>query len=245
MRRLTKTYDDFLHYSAFDYAMTKPNITLRRDGVGGAVFSNQRKFNAEAFATLAKGPMMAEFVQSYSEAKKRDAGWVKSMIDDALSLHSNYINLMGYQCDDAIKFLKEQPELVAYGLRNMGYRLVPSGATYPQSIRDGESFDIKMTWLNRAVGRAMRDFHLQLHLVDTNGMLAGVCDSGPLKTSQWIRGQTYETTTQAAFKSIQPGHYTLWIGLNDPASDRMIGLPLQGDDGKHWYPLGSMDVAGR
>ena len=142
----TKTYEDFLHYSAFDYAMTKPNITLRRDGVGGAVYSNQRKLNADAFATLAKGPMMAEFLTGYTQAKTAGPKWLRSMIDDALSLHSNYMNLIGYQAGDAINFLKEQPDLIAYALRNMGYRLVPTTATFPQSIGSNPAFDIKMTW---------------------------------------------------------------------------------------------------
>jgi hypothetical protein len=41
----TANYPEFLRYSAFDYALKKPNITFRRDGCGGAVHSNERKLN--------------------------------------------------------------------------------------------------------------------------------------------------------------------------------------------------------
>src|SRR5262249_27699962 len=58
----TKSYDEYVKCSAFDVAMTKSNITLRRDGVGGAVSSNERKLCDEAFNTLSKGPMFCEFV---------------------------------------------------------------------------------------------------------------------------------------------------------------------------------------
>jgi hypothetical protein len=179
----TSHYEDYVRYSAFDYAMTKANVTLRRDGVGGAVDSNQRKLCDQWFATLAKGPFVCEFLTTYSEAKQGDKKWMPFLINDALSLHPNYINLLGYQCADALNFVKEQPELFARGLCEMGYRLVPMKVMFPDTIRAGEAFDVEMTWVNRAVGRAMRDFHLRLRLDDA------VCDAGALPTSQWIRGE--------------------------------------------------------
>src|SRR5438270_750341 len=45
----TRDYEAFLRFSAFDYALSKPNVTWRRDGVGGAVHSNERRLNEEAF----------------------------------------------------------------------------------------------------------------------------------------------------------------------------------------------------
>ena len=121
----TKTYQDYLRYSAFDYAMTRPNVTLRRDGVGGAVHSNERLLDEAAFNSLGKGPIMAEFAGGYWQAKAGGKDWLQWVIDDALSIHPNYINLLGWQTLEARDFCKEQPELVQYGLRNMGYRFDP------------------------------------------------------------------------------------------------------------------------
>ena len=35
--QFTKSFDDYVRYSAFDHALTKLNITFRRDGCGGAL----------------------------------------------------------------------------------------------------------------------------------------------------------------------------------------------------------------
>ena len=88
----------------------------------------------------------------------------------------------------------------------------------------------------------MRDFHLQFRLVDSINATVATCDAGPLKTSQWIRGQAYETVNPAMFKSVPAGHYGLWMQLIDPADGGAIALPLKGNDGKHSYPLGDLNV---
>jgi hypothetical protein len=64
----TGHYQEYLYYSAFDYALTKPSVTFRRDGCGGAVHSNERKLNEEAFR-LGRGPLFSEFIDGYTQAK--------------------------------------------------------------------------------------------------------------------------------------------------------------------------------
>jgi hypothetical protein len=227
----TSKYDDFLGYSAFDYALGKPNITLRRDGVGGAVSSNERKLNEEAFATLKKGPMSCEFVQTYPTAKTGGDRWLDHLIDDAISLHPNYINLLGYEGAEALAFMREQPELFARGLREMGYRLLPTQVSFPKTIRNGEEFDIEMSWMNRGVGRAMRDFHFVV-IVDGKSF-----DVGPTGADRWIKGKTYDLSKRVTLKNIPPGRHTLRIGLID--GDHPIELPLVDGDGKT-YPIGEI-----
>src|SRR5262249_22993953 len=79
----TGHYRQYLNYSGFDYALTKTNITFRRDGCGGAVHSNERKLNEEAFR-LGHGPMFSEFVDSFWQSKAGDIKWIKWKIEDAL-----------------------------------------------------------------------------------------------------------------------------------------------------------------
>ena len=229
----TSSYADYLCYSALDYAMTRANITLRRDGVGGAVYSNQRRFCDESLATLAKGPMSCEFVQWYAQAKGGGEKWLDHLLDDALSLHPNYINLLGYAGGEALAFSREQPRLFARGLREMGYRLVPTRVSYPPVIRAGESFTIRSTWTNRGVGRAMRDFHLIVELSTTS------CDAGPVESSKWIRGKVYDVDSKIKFDDLVPGNYTLRIGLID--GERAIALPLHDGDGRS-FPIGWITV---
>ncbi|MEA2711526.1 MAG: hypothetical protein QOF78_4127 [Phycisphaerales bacterium] len=216
-----QNYDKFLAYSAFDHAMTKPNITWRRDGVGGAVYSNQRRLCEEEFAKLTRGPFMCEFVDGYADSKRGGQKWLEKKIDDAFSQHPNYINLLGWQGGDAQAFMKEQPELFQRGLREMGYRLVPTKVSYPEHVTPGGGFKIEMTWENRGVGRALRDYHLKLIVGDQQ------IDAGPIETSRWIKGRNYAVAKDVKLPAIAAGAYPLHIALVDPATGQPIALPLK------------------
>src|SRR4051812_6671248 len=159
----TRHYSQYLNYSAFDYALTKPHVTFRRDGCGGAVHSNERKLIEEAFR-LGRGPMLSEFVDGFWQSKAGNEKWIAWKIEDALSLHPNYISLLGWQGADALAFTKERRDLFSLGLKRMGYRLVPTKVVYPSVIDAGKPLDLEMHWANRGVGRALRDYELQLQL---------------------------------------------------------------------------------
>lgn len=238
----TKTYDAYLNYSAFDHALTKANVTFRRDGCGGAVHSNERRLCEQAFATLAKGPFMCEFIGGYAEAKGGDAGWIAWKIEDALSLHPNYINLLGYQGGDALAFLCERPDLVAHGLCTMGYRLVPVGLTYSSRVSTARSFEVTSEWVNRGVGRAMRDYSLRLDLVDESGKTAASVDTGPAGTDKWVKGKSYVVRRDVRFEGVPPGRYVLHLALVDPKIGRPIELPLKDGRPDGAYPAGAIEV---
>lgn len=222
----TTNYQDYLRYSALDHALQLRNVTLRRDGCGGAVHSNERRLCEEAFSTRAKGPMMSEFLGGYAAAKKGKPGWVEWMIEDALSLHPNYICLLGWQGADGRDFVRERPDLVAHGLREMGYRLVPVQVQYPERITNQAPFCITMQWFNRGVGRAMRDYRLRWLLAPKDGRAAVILGETAANTSQWIKGQTYTVRQELKAQNIRPGACQLRLELIDPASGRRIALPL-------------------
>jgi hypothetical protein len=234
----TSGYKDYLKYSAFDHALTKSNVTLRRDGVGGAVHSNERKLCEEAFATLSKGPMSCEFVQGYAEAKAGGEKWINAMLDDALTLHPNYINVLGYCGGDALAFVREQRGIFEHGAREMGYRLVPTRVTYPKKIRSGDDFEAEMAWVNRGVGRAMRDFHGVFLVVDEKGKEIARCDAGGTGADRWVKGSSYEVRKKVRFEKLAGGKYALRVGLLD--GERWIAMPLKSGDGKT-YPLGEIE----
>jgi hypothetical protein len=146
----------------------------------------------------------------------------------------NYINLLGYTGGDAAAFVREQPGLFARGAREMGYRLLPTKVTYPATIRAGEPFTIQTTWINKAVGRAMRDFHLVLSVSDRT------CDGGVTGSDKWIKGKTYDVRNRATLDGVAPGTYTLRIGLTD--GGKPIALPLREGD-ESTYPVGRVIVA--
>jgi hypothetical protein len=238
----TKTYDDFLRYSAFDHALKLSNVTFRRDGAGGAVHSNERKLIDQAFNTLTRGPMFSEFVDSYGRSKKGKAGWVEWKVEDALSLHPNYVNLLGWQGGDARDFMNERADLIDLGLRTMGYRLVPTKVQYPAHVRSGQSFRFASDWTNRAVGRAMRDYTLRLSLADAQGQPVTTIDAGGTGCNRWVKGQAYAVRHRATFRDVPSGRYTLRLSLIDPKTRTPIALPLEDGDGNKTYPLGAVDV---
>jgi hypothetical protein len=184
-------------------------------------------------------------MDGYGTSKKGNPGWIEWKVDDALSLHPNYVNLLGYQCGDALDFLRERADLIEHGLRTMGYRLVPTKLTYPSEIVSGESFEITGEWVNRAVGRAMRDFTLRLTLVDANGKTIATSDADPLGTDKWVKGKTYAVKNGATFKDAKAGEYTLCVSVIDPKDGRAIALPLKDgrDDGS--YRVGTVNVIAR
>ena len=168
---------------------------------------------------------------------------VKWKVEDALSLHPNYVNLLGYQGADALEFLRERKDLIDHGLRTMGYRLVPTKLTFPDEITSDQTFEISGEWVNRAVGRAMSDFRLMLVLADADENPIARCTTEPLETSKWLKGSTYKTSREARFPEVPAGTYDLRIGLIDPGTSKPIGLPLKDRAGDGSYRVGRIRVA--
>jgi hypothetical protein len=236
--KFTSTFQEFMHYSAFDHALTLPNITFRRDGVGGAVHSNERKLLELAFAQ-GKGPMFCEFMGGYGDALKGGTKWVNWIIDDALSQHPNFINLLGYSGGDAQNFCRQRPDLVKKAALSMGYRLVPTEWKYPSSVRVGESFSVYSLWVNRGIGRCVSPSELSF-LLKRDGKVIEISAHTPLPTNTWIAGHDYEEKASVQFEKAGPGRCELWMNLLDPKDGKPIQLPLAGSDST--YPIGEIEL---
>lgn len=240
----TKNYNEYLRYSAFDLALKQPNIALRRDGAGGAVCSNQRKLCEYVYRDLRRAPQMSEFVTDYTQAKPGGSAWVKWLVDDALSLHPNYICLLGYSGQAALDFMLERPDLIAHGMKNMGYRLVPLKISVPKLIKVGVPFSLEMEWINRAAGRALRDYRLQVRITNEKGLVLAQADAGTLPTSQWLQGDKHPTRSMVSFSKINDvGTATLLISLYDTATARPIRLPLLLRTDDEFCKVGEVSVA--
>ncbi len=237
------TYDQFLAYSAFDQALTKSNVSFRRDGAGGAVHSNERKLCEAAFVSLAHGPFMSEFCGGYIGTKPGGDAWQRWMIEDALSLHPNYINLLGWQGGDALAFCQEKPEWVAHGLRTMGYRLMPLKVRFAKSIERGRELRVASQWANRGVGRALRPYELHVIFANEREEVIAQISAGALETDRWIRGSNYPATNRAAVPNdLAPGTYTMQLAVVDPKDGKRIALPVRDGADNHVFSVGEIDV---
>jgi len=238
----TTHFDEFLKFSAFDCALAIPNITFRRDGCGGAVHSNERKLCDLAFALPSKGPFVSEFLGGYAANKKGGDEWLASMITDALSLHSNYIALLGWQGGDARDFVREQPELFGRALRDMGYRLLPRKLTFAKVATSGSPLLLQSEWSNLGVGRAPRDFQLHVSLSDETGKQIAEADAGALPSRKWIKGTTYLCENIARFAQVPAGEYMLRMRIMDAATSRTIALPIRGQEKDGSFTVGKIRV---
>jgi hypothetical protein len=232
----TAAYDEYLRYSAFDHALTRSNVTWRRDGAGGAVHSNERKLCEAAFA-LGRGPFMSEFAGGYAQAKRGGDGWLRRVVDDALSLHPNYVCLLGWQGADALAFLREQPGLVAHGRLTMGYRLVPTAVRIPAQVVPGMAATVSSDWTNRGVGRALRKARLRWSLLDAGGAAVAAITTGPVDTDTWMRGATATVASVLPIPVLPAGRYGIAVALIDPQGDVALALPLPGRRADGAYPL--------
>ena len=222
--------------------MKLPNITFRRDGCGGAVHSNERKLNDEAFSVCHRAPMFGEFLGSYSFVRAGGSNWVAWMVKDALSLHPNYLNFIGWQSAEARAFAREEPGLIAQAQREMGYRFVPCRVALPTRLDSDRAFPVEMEWVNRGVGRALRDYCLQFYLVPAQEGRVTRSESYEIPTSSWVAGKTYPIMRRVRFPKIKPGDYRVGIAMKDLRSGRSIHLPLKEIDPDHGYLIGSLQV---
>ena len=238
----TNHYSEYLKFSAFDLALKMPAITFRRDGCGGAVHSNERKLNEEAFLYYHRAPIVAEFLGSYSSVKKGGSNWVSFMVNDALSQHPNYLNLIGWQSGDARLFSAERPDLINLGLRRMGYRFVPAEVKCQLRGLAGRLMDVEIVWLNRGVGRALRDYNVRLLLRAPRSDTIAVESQKTLPTSQWFAGQRY--TCRYRVPAPKAGEYELCIAVIDPLSNKPVQLPLTAHN-EAGYLLGTVFLGPR
>ena len=238
----TGHYGDYVRFSAFDHALTKPNVTFRRDGCGGTVHSNERKFAEEAFARRHKGPFTSEFFDGYRFFNGGDPWWnADRALADALSLHPNFIVVMGWQALEARQFVQERPDLVSLGLRKMGYRLVPTGVSWPARVQPNQPFALRTEWVNRGVGRATVDYSLEVILKDAASNVVFDAEVGGLGTSNWVKGEVYRELHEIPAIQRAAGTYALSIAVLDPRTATRVQLPLADGDAQA-YPIGTLTV---
>lgn len=231
-------YEEYLKWSAYDLALQFKNITLRRDGCGGAIQNNERIFCEEVFSELNRGPFTSEGAGGYTDYESS-----KYIIDDGLSLHANYFTIIGWANKQAKAFIENEPELFDYALNHMGYRFVAESITYPDAVKQNETLTICTEWKNTAVGRAQRDYELIAVLTSTNGE-SQKFNLGKTDCSQWIVGKSYSCENSIVIPdTLQKGSYTLSIGMYDSYTEQYILLAIQERDGDNpWYRVGEIKI---
>jgi hypothetical protein len=215
---------DYERWSAFDYALTKSNITWRRNGAGGAVQPTDWVFCDKAFS-ISKGPLAVEAAQGYNSST------VSQLVDEELNLHPNYVNIPGWGYKDARKFIEEKPDLLKKGLLKMGYRFVPTTVSIPDTISHGRNMELSVAFINKAVGKAAKDYTLRVVLSDNTGKQVSEFNLSKVPTASYIKAQTYNTVkvNGTVPDSVKPGKYKLTITLYDTERKVYVGMAVNGN----------------
>lgn len=233
-------YSKYLEWSAFDLAMEYPNITLRRDGAGGAVQNNERIFCENVFNMLERGPFTSEGAGGYENRES-----AMNIINDGLTLHPNFFTIVGWANAQAKDFIELEPDLFNYGLMQMGYRFAPYFIEYDETIYRGNETIVSSQWVNRAVGRAIRDYDLVAVLTDDDGKKKHEWIIGSTGCSKWIKGSKYDIELSVVVPEwVKRGKYNFCIAMYDQKTQRYIGLPIktENDSDKEFYKIGPVTV---
>ncbi len=230
------SYDAFKYQSAFDYALTKENITFRRDGVGGALKVNDYLLFLEYFEKHHRLPLTTEFFISYDRQKEAEDGvrgyFAEDALEEALALHPNYMMLMW----DSEAFFRERQDLIDHGLRRMGYRLYPSTI---QTTKTGDMITLRHTWSNDGVGRLYLLHEVLFKLTDEEGHhISTTDDQVNLSDVTEAQKQTYMTHLRTDGLK---GAITLSVGIRLKQDGSMVKCPLENVSDDGFYPLITLD----
>ncbi len=101
---------------------------------------------------------------------------------------------------------------------------------------------MRSSWVNRGVGRALRNYELNFFLIGPDQLSLPERNAHVLPTASWVKEQTYAITHRASFRDMPPGKYQLAISLHDPRTRRQIALPLREKTERGAYLIGSLEA---
>ena len=216
-----KSFEEYKYFQGFDYALKFDNVTFRRDGVGGAI----RKFDMqlmEEYHLNGKLPMTAEYFTTYLNTLKNPDGvrgyHIEDAIEEALQLHPNYMMLPW----DSVAFYNERQDLVEYGLKRMGFRLIPQTIEIDE-INKNSFISIRQTWINNAVGKLCGNNKLVLKLIDEHGNYTETIDD-TFESYKIIFEKPCHITTNVSTLNLS-GQVSLYIVIINQSGE-YINLPL-------------------
>jgi hypothetical protein len=240
-------YNDYKQWSAFDYALTKPNLTIRRDGLAGAMLTWDSKYLTDFFNSGRNLPVMGEFFGGYSAYRDNlIANYTPdTAVDEALSYHPNYLTMMGWDADaSAPAFYSERSDLISKGNKMMGYRFVLSEASYPTTILPGEGFVLKQSWVNRAVGKCFNKYPLKIYLTDSNGNEVWSATDDKFDQRSFVKDNVYDVDSGFVLPStVSAGTYSLRVAMVDSNGQSKIKIAISNEDSQGRYILGNVNVA--
>lgn len=237
-----RSYEEYLSFSAFDYALdtfSSDVLGFRRDGVAGAITVHEKEFANQIYAN--SRIQIAEFCSGYDHYKEVNKPII-SCIDEALTLHPNYMVLMGWDKNGgADKFYNTELFAIKYGLKKMGYRMELQTARYQKEIIRGKTLEISTDWKNIACGILPDGYTLKFQVYKGDEKMADAL-SGDFSSVFFANKDEAVTCTASIDTSkIEKGEYSLRYAILD-TEGKPILLPVMGITDNGYYRMGEFSI---
>ena len=232
-------------------AVNKYGFVLRRDGLGGDSYPDERGYAPSLFPKTCFfgeahywmvnqkwnpgfNPWLSDKVHGESGDKLFQSWYdvYKATIDDALAAHANSLDMR--EEGETIGLLSTAPDQVKRFMLQGGYRFYPYTLSVPDKLKSGSVFQITHSWVNRGVGVCPNNnirwgykFKPALALFDLNTKeLRKIWIDEKAEPSEWILGKEYKYVMDASAKDIPKGKYLLGLAIVDKTKDNQPGINL-------------------
>jgi len=155
----------------------------------------------------------------------------------ALDLHGSLLNNGQSSLPAGSQYRRE----VEWLLQRLGYRLVLRTLTHDKSAVSGDALRVSMIWENVGVAPPYFPFKLVVGLSRrANADPIVIPRSADVRT--WLPGRIEIKEALPLPSSLQPGTWTLSVGIKGTPGQPMLNLGIDGRDGNGWYPLSSVVI---
>ena len=243
------TYEEYIQWSAFDYAMKQENVSFFRWGGAGVLkYDSDERLASDYIRSNKKLPLTGEFFSAASDLFTGAQGFtgVEGIDDIAFKLRVNYSTIPGWYNKVAATELLEQEggdEIIARGNQILGYRLAVDRAQFPKKVAPGGEMTLLTAFSNTAVGRFQYKYPLKVYFLDGNGQEVFSYVNVDSDFRNLLYGDVYNVYSSFEIpENLSEGIYQIAVAIVDEQGNPAIRLGMAGDDGNKRYILGDIEV---
>ncbi|MDG0888979.1 DUF4832 domain-containing protein [Paracholeplasma manati] len=244
-----ESYEDYIEWSAFDYAMRLDNVTFRRDSGGNLLnYPTDERLLSDFFRSGKRLPLLGEYASGISQAYSSQFGFdLIGGIDDILyKMRPNYSTVLGW-VNSAVAQVADDgnSELWQRGNEKLGFRLAVDYARTPRQAKQGTEMDLMFAFSNSAVGRFWYRYPLKMSLLDAQGNEVYSQIDSNFDARTFVLGDVNHVYTKLNVpNNLANGNYTLAISIVDELGNPAIRLGMAGEiEERKVYSVAQINIA--
>lgn len=248
------------HSPIIDYALSR-GLTLRDDSI--MVIPPPESWYSAGMAQLfwPTRPVIIE-TEHYGASKARNAFSKELLLKAVEDYHGSYLSIHYWPYE----FLNEMKEGIDNVNKRLGYRIQLREASWPESVKLGETFNITSTLANAGVAPCypggypcftLKDDKRGIVsvLVDQNVNVKDLKVGKPGEAPVEKKNSTFSVSPTlykgvidswySTYRSAKPGDYDIYFSIGLLDGTPQLELPYEGNDGHKRYKLGKIQVTDR